>query len=189
MSMYQAGPERARLRGVGELPRHDFGVDGVGDTRGVVAGDQAEVADVLEVSSGERALVAPTQQRLDDAAHAVFLELVGELVEVDLPALNKMLPGVEDVGGGDRAGLVAPRLVVEADPAAQRVHQPWLALGLSPYRIERPRVNACPVSPVCWASRACTSVSVKSPMRRDSALTLNALPPATTAFSERDRMR
>ena len=128
-----------RLGGVGELPRHDFGVGGVGDARGVVAGDQAEVADVLEVMGREVALAGAAQQRIDDASHAVFLELVGELVEVDLPALNKMLPGVEDVGGGDRAGSVAPRLVVEADFAAQRVHQPWLAPGLRPHRIERLR--------------------------------------------------
>ena len=139
-----------RLRRVGEFTRHDFGVDGVGDTRGIVAGDQPEVADVLEVMGRELALVGAAQQRLDDAAHAVFLELVGKLVEVDLPALDKMLAGVEDVGGGDRAGSVAPCLAGETDPAAERVHQPRLALGLPPYTVSSASgVNACPVSAVC----------------------------------------
>ena len=50
-------------------------------------------------------------------------------------------------------------------------------------------VNACPVSPVCWASSARTSAPVKSPMRSDSARTLNALPPAISAFSELEWMR
>ena len=58
---------------------------------------------------------------------------------MDLSALNEMLPGVEDVGGGDSAGSVAPRLAGEADPAAQRVHQPRLAPGLSPYGLQRLR--------------------------------------------------
>ena len=50
-------------------------------------------------------------------------------------------------------------------------------------------VNACPVSPVCWASSARTSACVKSPMRSDSARTLNALPPVTGAFPELEWMR
>ena len=44
-------------------------------------------------------------------------------------------------------------------------------------------VNACPVSAVCWASSARTSACVKSPMRSDSARTLNALPPPMDVFS------
>ena len=83
------------LDGVGELARHHLRVDGIGDARRVVAGDQTEVADVLEVAGRELASVGAAQQRLDDAAHAVFLELVGELVEVDLPAQDEMLPRVE----------------------------------------------------------------------------------------------
>ena len=50
-------------------------------------------------------------------------------------------------------------------------------------------VNACPVSAVCWARSARTSACVKSPMRSDSARTLNALPPVTGAFSALEWMR
>ena len=44
--------QQLRLDGVGELPRHDFRVDGVGDARRIVACDQAQVADVLQVTGG-----------------------------------------------------------------------------------------------------------------------------------------
>ena len=50
-------------------------------------------------------------------------------------------------------------------------------------------VNACPVSAVCWASRARTSASVKSPSRSDADLTLKALPPGTSASSALERIR
>ena len=50
-------------------------------------------------------------------------------------------------------------------------------------------VNACPVSSVCWATRAHTSASVKSPRRNDSARMLNALPPVTIAYSVLEWMR
>ena len=82
------------LRRVGELARHDFSVDGVRDAQRVVTGDEAEVADVLQIAGGERALVASAQQRLDDSAHAVFLELVRELIEVGLAAQNETFLGV-----------------------------------------------------------------------------------------------
>ena len=49
--------------------------------------------------------------------------------------------------------------------------------------------NGCPVSAVCWATRCRTSVSEKSPMRSDAALTLNTLPPVMTVFSAEERMR
>ena len=50
-------------------------------------------------------------------------------------------------------------------------------------------MNACPVSPVCWASNVHTSACVKSPRRNDPARTLNALPPVIGAFSELAWMR
>ena len=109
------------LRRVGELARHDFGVDGVRDAQGIVTGNQAEVADVLQIAGGERAFVASAQQRLDDAADPIFLELVRELIEVGLTAQNETLLGLENVGGGDRAGAVPSRLVVETGPLAEGV--------------------------------------------------------------------
>ena len=56
-------------------------------------------------------------------------------------------------------------------------------------RSRAPAVNACPVSAVCWPSSARTSSREKSPNRNDSAFTLNALPPVTTAFADPERMR
>ena len=105
-----------RLRGVGELAWHDFGVDGVRDAQGVVAGDQAEVADVLQVAGGEWTLVAPAQQRLDDAANPIFLELVRELIQVSLAAENQTLLGVEDVARGDWE---------RSRPASSSKQAPW----------------------------------------------------------------
>ena len=130
------------LRRIGELARHDLGVDGVRNTQGVVTGDQAEVADVLQIAGGERALVASAQQRLDDAANPIFLELVRELIQVSLPAENQTLLVVEDVARGDCAGAVPSGFVVEAGTPAQRVHQPGLAPSLSPHRATASGVNA-----------------------------------------------
>ena len=53
-----SGLDEPRLGGVRELAGDDFRVDRVGDARRVVAGDETEVAHVLEVVGGERALVA-----------------------------------------------------------------------------------------------------------------------------------
>ena len=99
---------QAVLHHVGQLPRHDFGVDRIGDARRRIPGDQAQVANVLEVSGGVSRLGAAAQQRLDDPPHAVFLELVGELIKMGLPAHDELLLGVEDVADGNRMVAVAP---------------------------------------------------------------------------------
>ena len=62
-----------------------------------------------------------------------------QLVQVGAPGQDQLLPGGEDVVGGDGAGAVPPRLVVEAGFGAQRVHQPGLALGLLPHGVQRLR--------------------------------------------------
>ena len=50
-------------------------------------------------------------------------------------------------------------------------------------------VNAWLVSAMCWPISPTASSREKSPSRNEAALTLNALPPATTACSAVDRMR
>ena len=50
---------------------------------------------------------------------------------------DQFLAGGEDVVQADGAGAVPPGLVVEAGFSAERVHQPGLALGLLPNRIQR----------------------------------------------------
>ena len=52
-------------------------------------------------------------------------------------AHDELLLGVEDVVGGNRPRAVTPGFAAEASFCAQRVHQPWLAPGLSPYGIQR----------------------------------------------------
>ena len=64
-------------------------------------GDQSQISDVLDVAGGELPLVAAAQQRLDHPAYPVFLQLVGELVQVGFPIQNKLLLGLDDVAGGD----------------------------------------------------------------------------------------
>ena len=100
-------------------------------------GDQTEVADVLQVSGGERALVVAAQQRLDHALDPILLQLVGELVKVRLAAHDELLLGVEDVVGGNRPRAVTAGFGAEAGFCAKRVGQPWLAPGLSPHGIQR----------------------------------------------------
>ena len=51
--------DQSRLHRVRELPRHHLGVDRIGDAQRVLAGDQAEVAGVLQVPIRERRLLAP----------------------------------------------------------------------------------------------------------------------------------
>ena len=110
----------------------------------VVVGDEAQVAHVFQIVGVVARLLASAQQRLDDAAHARFPELVGELVEVDLPAQDEVLSGVEEVVAGDRTGTVPARIGVEAGAAAERVHQPGLAPGLGPHRLQRLRGEGLP---------------------------------------------
>ena len=129
---------------IGELPRHDLRVDRIGDARRVVAGNQPQVAHVLQVTGGGCGPVAAAQQRLDHAAYARFPELVGELIEVDHPAQDELLLGVEEVVGGSRARPVTAGVVAEAGFATEGVHQPRLAPSLPPHGIQRFRGERLP---------------------------------------------
>ena len=119
--------DQSGLRSVGQFPRHDLRIDRVGDTQGIVTRDQAQIADVLGVARGERALVAAAQQWLDDTPYTIFLELVGELVQVCLPPCYERLLGVADIGGINDSAPITARLPAEAGLVSDRVHQPGLA--------------------------------------------------------------
>ena len=131
----------AALQDVAEFPGHHLGVDGVRDARRQTAIDQPQVADVLQVAQVVFR-VATGEDRLDDAAHALLLQLVRELVEVRAPGKDQLLPGGVDVLHADGPGAVAPGLVVEAGAGAQRVHQPRLAAGVLPHGPARRRREA-----------------------------------------------
>ena len=110
-------------------------VDGVGDRDGPAAGDEAEVAHVLEVVGGNRAGgLGAAQQRLDHPAHPLLAQLVGKLVQVRLTARDQLLARIPDGLGGDRPGAVAPRLVLETGLVGEGVDQPRLSPGQCPDR-------------------------------------------------------
>ena len=62
--------------------RHDFAIDRIGDTDGGIERDQAEVADILVVAVREVGTDRAAEKGFNHAAHAVFLQLVRELVEM-----------------------------------------------------------------------------------------------------------
>ena len=71
-------------------------------------------------------------QRLDDALHPRFAQLVGQLVQMHGPFQNELLLSFQDVGNFDRMAPVQPLFALEAGLLAERVHQPRLALRPSP---------------------------------------------------------
>ena len=127
-----------RLRGMRELPRHDFPVDGVGDGHGVAPTDEAEVAHVLDVVRGNvlDASIA-AQQGFDHPPHTLVLELSSKLIEVGFAAQHQLLHGVANGLLGDVPAAVAARLAVEARLVRERVHQPRLAAGSAPDFVQR----------------------------------------------------
>ena len=70
---------------------------------------------------------------LDHPLHALFLQLVGELVQMYHPPLDKDFLGREDVILGDRAVVVPVLRVLESGFPAKGIHQPWLASSLRIY--------------------------------------------------------
>ena len=79
--------------------------------------------------------VAAAQDGLDDAAHALFLQLVRQLVEVCAARQDELLSRRVDVVHFDGPRTVPAGLVVETRASAQRVHQPRLAAGLLPHGV------------------------------------------------------
>ena len=122
-----------------QIPWDDLRVDRIRDAQRAALRDQPQVAHVLDVAGRAPALRAAAQQRLDDAADARFLQLVGKLVEMGLAALDELLAGLEHVVRGDCTTPVAARLAPEADLPRERVHKPRLAPGLRPDRFQRLR--------------------------------------------------
>ena len=102
--LHQAGLHRVR-----QLARHDLAVDGVGEAYRVVLGDQPQVAHVFEVAGRKGGLVAAGQNRLDDAPHAVFLQLVGQLIQVRFAAEDECLLGVVNIVPSDWPAAVGAR--------------------------------------------------------------------------------
>ena len=131
----------------GQLARHYFGVDGIGDAERDISGNEAEVADVLDVARGELPFVAAAQQGLDDAPHAILLQLVRQLVEMRLAALDDPLLRTPDVVRGDCAAAVTPGFAPETGLVRQGVHQPRLAAGPLPDRFQRRRFERLPRLP------------------------------------------
>ena len=121
------------------MARHHLRVNRVGDTRPAahVLRDQAQVADVGEVFVRPRLLAGAGQDRLDHATHALFAQLVGQVVDMGVAAQDQPLLRVQDGCCRDRAFAVAARLVAEAGIVAQRVHQPRLAGGALPDQRQR----------------------------------------------------
>ena len=108
-------------------------IDRVGDGDGAVPCNQAQVAHVLQVVGGNRVGgLGTTQQGLHDPAYAFLLELVGELIQVRLPAKDQLLPGILNRVAGDRPASVPHRLVLEAGFVGEGIHQPRLAPGQLP---------------------------------------------------------
>ena len=67
--------DQALLGRDSQLARHHLGVDGIGDAEWWIAGDEPQVANVLDVTGGEIAFLATAQQRRDDAPHPILLKL------------------------------------------------------------------------------------------------------------------
>ena len=128
----------------GEFARNDLRVDGIGDAQRRVPGDESEVAHVLDIAGSESALVAAAEKRLDHAPHPVLLELVGQLIEVGLSRGDQPLLRGVDVILRDRVLPVTPDIVREAGRISEGVHEPGLALGPSPYRLQRLRCEPLP---------------------------------------------
>ena len=93
--------------------------------------DQSQVPDVLQVSHFMLCLGAD-QNRFDNPPHALFLQLVGQLVQMRAAREDEFLPRGVDVLLVNGARPIPPRFVVEAGAGTERVHQPGLALGLRP---------------------------------------------------------
>ena len=72
------------LGGPGQLTWYDLRVDGIGDAQRRVLRDEPEITDILDVAGSEITLLATAQQRPDHTPHPIFLELVGQLIEVGL---------------------------------------------------------------------------------------------------------
>ena len=134
---------QAALRDVAQLARHHLRVDRVRDARRLAAVDEAEVAEVFEVPNLAPRLTA-AQDGLDDPPHPLLLQLVRELVEVRAPREDQLLARRVDVVLLDGARAVPSRLVVEAGPGEERIHQPELAPGLRPHRVQRRPREALP---------------------------------------------
>ena len=115
-----------RLRRAGQHADDHLVVDGVGDAHGVVARDEAQVADVgevvVEVVAGH---VVAGDERLEDAAHAGLVEPREQGVEVRRARQDEPLLGRVDVLGGD--GLGRRDLHLVDDLARERVDEPGLA--------------------------------------------------------------
>jgi hypothetical protein len=99
-------------------------------------------------SAGARARVAD-QQRLDDPPHPRLAQLVGELIQMGVAALDQGLGGLVDGLGIDGAGAIAQILAAEGDLVADGVDQPGLAAGPVPDARQRIGVKGWPVSSLC----------------------------------------
>ena len=127
------------LHRVGQVTRRHFAVDRIGEARRavLVQGDETQVADIADVLVRPGVLVGPGQNRLDDAPHPFLAELARQLVDVRFPAQDQPLLRLQDVVLLDGARAVAAGLVSEAGVVTQRVHQPRLARGARPDRLQR----------------------------------------------------
>ena len=95
--------DRHLLGGVHDVARDRLAIDGIRNRDGPAPGDEAEVAHVLEIVEGDRfGGFGAAQQRLDHPAHPILPQLVGELIEVRLPAEDELLASTVDRTIGDR---------------------------------------------------------------------------------------
>ena len=125
--------DRHLLSGIGEIARDHFAVDGIGDGHGAGSCHQAQVAHVRQIVGWNQVNRAgPPQERFNDPAHPLLLQLVGELVEMGLATQDQLLARVLDGGARDLPAAVATGLVPETGLVSQRIHQPGLALRQPP---------------------------------------------------------
>ena len=80
--------------------------------------------------------LAAAQQRLDDAPDALFLQLIGQLIEMGLAPQDELLLRGEDGLARDWVPSVLG-VAVKTGFVGQRVDQPRLPLGLRPDRLHR----------------------------------------------------
>ena len=97
---------------------------------------ESEVAHILQIAIREVAfLIAAAQDRFDNAPHALFSELVGQLVEMRFAAQDELLFRLNDSGSSD--GIASLRgTISEAGLICQGVDQPRLPLCLMPDRLQ-----------------------------------------------------
>ena len=120
------------LLGICEFARHNFPVDGIGDTERSFSRDQAQVSEVHVIMARDVNMIRAGEDRLYGFAHTVLPQDAAEVSEVRDTLEDQLLLGVGNDVAADSVGAAKPYWILKTGSLAQRVHQPWLSMGLRP---------------------------------------------------------